>query len=116
MKRLLLLLALTGCTPDEYTWGNTSNQLAQIFCHGADYCGYLAPEDVGPCIEHTAWHLCEPDHTCDVSLDQDSTEALLTTCDTAVGGLDQDGCYLLGFWGFMPTECGPAFDLRPEAR
>lgn len=113
-KLIAAFVLLAACGSDPYSWGDTSQQVSQIFCHGLDYCGELLPEDVDTCIEHTAWHLCEAEGTCGVELDQASTEALLTECDTAVGNLNDFGCYLLGFWNFMPAECSAVFDLQPE--
>jgi hypothetical protein len=114
MIKALAIVLLAACSSEPYTWGTTSDQLAQIYCHGQDYCGGILTEDVDVCIEHVSFHLCAFDGTCDLELDQSTAEEALTACDEAMGRVDEFGCYLLTIWGIMPHECAPVFDLEPE--
>lgn len=77
-------------------------------------CGYLDESELDVCIEHTSFHLCAPDGTCDVELDQSTTEDALYACDAAVRTLDDFGCYLMNAWGSMPQECDAVFAVDPS--
>lgn len=120
MKKFLLLLTLAACgdniTPT--TWGSVSEELAVEFCDGLGYCGWLADADRDICIEHTAWHLCEPQHSCDIRLDSEAADTALDECRAALDAPEyfdpySDACFFLGYYGLVPAGCNAVFDLEP---
>lgn len=125
MKKYLFALALAvglyfvaGCGDTEetpYTWGDVSLELSTAYCTAvADPCGYQV--DVELCVEHSTWHLCNADRSCDREIaDPVAAHATVAACAEAFATLDGDGCYFLIAWGVAPEECGPIWDLKPEA-
>lgn len=124
MRYLIVMLFVlsTACAddPDPYTWGDVSEELASTYCEGADACTFEV--DVDLCTEHTAWHLCEADRSCDAEVDADVALDALEVCRAAVEagaaafaepGGDADVCNGILF-GYLPPECNPVFDLKPE--
>lgn len=121
MTRIALLcLALVACGDnlEPTTWGTVSNEFAAEFCDGLGFCGWIGDADRGICIEHTAWHLCAPDHTCEVQVDPGAAERALAACAEAFDAPAYRDpysreCIGLGIYGFVPSDCYPIFDLDP---
>jgi hypothetical protein len=114
MRKILAgILLLTACGSDPYTWGDMSEDVADAYCKGLVMCGFEV--DYPVCSEHTRFHLCETDHTCNVSL-PDEAQDVVEACLAKMVTLDpaSEDCYLLAFWGQVPEECAAVWDYRPE--
>lgn len=121
----LSLLFLACCGNNKApTWGEAVEEFSVGYCHAINACGWIANEHDGAiCEEHTAWHLCAPDGTCDLESTPEQREALdacmtaladpVFTWDRETGQLSPE-CLQLVFWGILPAECGPFFDSFPE--
>lgn len=124
---MVVCLALGACGSDEdsFTWGDASLQLSTDFCEGLATCGYFgdgstpdSAKQLHECIAHSTFHLCELAGTCDVSLPDGSAE-VSDACTEAVrayveNDAETDACFLLGWYGILPEECGAVFDLDPS--
>lgn len=115
----LLLLATCGGNDDPYTWGDASDEIALAYCEGLDACTFEV--DVDLCVDHTAWHLCEADRSCDAQVDGDAFALALEECRAAVdagavefaeAGGDATVCNAILF-GSLPHACDPLFEFRP---
>ncbi len=122
MKRLALLICLTACGDniEPTTWGDVSAELAVEFCDGLGFCGWIQDDERALCIEHTSWHLCEPDMSCDTVVDAEVAAAAIAECRAALDAdvyLDpySEECFFLGYFGRMPPECNAVFELHPMA-
>ena len=111
MRHLVLFLFVLGCGAcsgdTKLTWGDVSQDLAEGYCEALDACGFVS--DTPVCIEHTAWHLCEPEHSCDTDL-PDAARSALEACLEA---LPEASCTFL-WYGQLPIECGDILEMRPE--
>lgn len=112
MRRLLPLLLLAACGSEQpYTWGEASEQFAAAYCSAYRGCGYDIDQEL--CIEHTAWHVCRDNRTCDTEVDESATVDALIPCTEAFARLDEFGCYALVIWGALPAGCMSFWDLQP---
>lgn len=120
MRNVLLAFALilAACSSDEtFTWRDVSRGLSQEYCSTLAQCGFISEQDVyDVCVEHTTFHLCEFDMTCDVEVDKAAARVALEKCNDKLMTLEpeDEACYLLGFWGYLPAECNDVFDLAPN--
>lgn len=112
MRGAAFLVVLAACA-DPLTWGEVSTDLASAYCDARETCGY--PVDGPICREHTRWHLCEPQRTCDDVVDWAALDALWT-CTEALEGLDEIGCDFLVFYQALPRACYGLFVFDPGAR
>ncbi len=115
---MILSLCLVACGSDEeepYTWGDLSLELGTAYCNTISKCGFYV-SDTTICADHTAWHMCEPDMSCDIEIDREAAAVALETCVEALNFLqpEDEGCYVIGFYGYVPQECDAIFELRPE--
>src|SRR5574342_867279 len=96
MRQILVLCALcVSCGDDEepYTWGDVSAELSLEYCEGLERCGWFFSEDDGVniCAEHTAFHLCETDRSCDREVDEKKARVMLDACSAAFDAMDPEG-------------------------
>lgn len=120
----LMLSVVVACGGDDaepYTWGDVSVELSAMYCQAVADCGFMSQKGVELCVEHSAWHMCEPDMSCSVEVDERLASEYLVTCEAALQPLYLDNpdpdaqfsCYLLGYYGLVPEGCGPVFELDP---
>lgn len=117
MKKIIAaLLFVAACGGDDtYTWGDVSAELSVDYCTALRTCGYdWTDEDVSLCAEHTAWHLCEDDKSCDREVDEETARAALDACASVLASLEAGSgeCVLLA-WGYVPDECAVVVNLKP---
>lgn len=115
LSGLVFAVVLVACGDNEvYTWGDASLEMGPVFCGALSDCGYDV--DLELCIEHTAWHLCEPDYSCDVEVDEVEAEDAIAACDIAFREFTDDpnslGCYFLRY-GITPEGCMDFWDMSP---
>lgn len=112
----LLAVFLVACSsPDQYTVRNASRELATMYCEAVLECDYLHEPLLPACIEHSSWHLCEIQQSCGEELNEGVASELLDQCAKGLASLDIEGCYFLGYWGFLPEGCTPAYNMIYEA-
>jgi len=123
MKKIALFIVLCvnvvacGSSNGPYTWGDLSLEISQNYCGALHQCGFARSErDYEVCVEHTTFHLCEPDSSCDIEIDEDEARVAMDNCSAVLHTLtyDSEECFFLGRYGFLPTECSTLFDLRPD--
>jgi hypothetical protein len=114
MFKALPLLLLLGCAEHPYTWGDTAQAFSESYCSGLVACGALAPEREERCVEHNKWHMCDAQATCEIEVNEAAAQDALDACDAALQGLENQACFLLGFYGVTPPECSGIFEIRPE--
>lgn len=112
MKSLTVLMFLlaAACGDDtRYTWGDATTAIATAFCDRMASCGYADAPGREHCVEHTEFHFCLED-TCDVVLPDEAIDE----AETCVTSIADANCFLIGFYGVVPPECGPIFDREPS--
>lgn len=110
---LCLLVAACGGGESPFTWGAATAQISEGFCNRLATCGYFGDDENSPekreqCISHTEFHFCL-DGTCETELPAEAQ----AEADACVLSLESADCFLLGYYGFVPEECGPIFDREP---
>jgi hypothetical protein len=117
---LAMTLALTACSGDDkYTWGDAFSTISSEFCHFQAACNYFETEEereqwTDYCIGHNDYHECDsPDSVCDVSL-PDGSEENTDTCVEAMHQPEYAEDCVYAFYGVLPAECGPFWDMKPE--
>lgn len=121
MRNLIIasFVLLTACGGEEiYTWGNATMSLSTGFCNALSGCGYYSDDEQREqCIQHSNFHMCEIEGTCNEEIDA-SVETQVDLCvdDLAVVGTGEDtaSCFYLGFFGVVPESCYPVFDADPS--
>lgn len=117
-KFLLAMLMMSGCGSDSdvYTWGDLSYQVSLAYCEALNKCEYLDKDRVSICADHSMWHLCVPDSTCETEIDEDDAVAAMDACDAAlkVAVKDPNACFVIAAFNVLPPECQAVFDLAPE--
>ncbi len=116
MRKLILFLALLAPACDDepppYTWGDAVTELSDLYCSAlADPCGYTI--DAEYCSTHNSWHLCEPDMSCDVEVDEEAVRAMLADCAADLAAMDDTECFVARQWGWAPESCRAVLDLNP---
>jgi hypothetical protein len=119
----ILLTCMFACGDNEqppYTWGDATQEVGLAFCSAIQECGYsYTPEQLEVCAEHSSYHMCKFDGTCEVSL-PDGAEESVAECVAAFGNIPEEqldlNCFLLSYYGVFPSplECSPFFDLNPS--
>lgn len=114
MKYLPLIL-LIACSSQPYTWGDVTDELAGDYCATLAQCGFRAALDREVCIEHTTFHLCRADRSCNRPVRVDDAEAALAACANSLGAYEFGSfeCIKLGY-GLVSAECSDVLDLKPE--
>lgn len=109
---LFIFACSNDSPPDTYTWGEASVELATAYCQTLENCGSVVDQPV--CVEHTRFHLCEVDHTCDTDLPPEAPDATMQcVADLLALTPDGEGCYFLQAWGVSPPGCEAIFSFRP---
>jgi hypothetical protein len=117
---IVAAVMLTACgSDDKYTWGDAYQTIAEEFCHFASECNYFETEDDRQdwrrdCVDHSMFHECQiGDSVCDVSL-ADGAEETVDACVEAMHQPDYASDCDYVYFGVLPAECGPVWDLKPE--
>lgn len=114
LAALLAVACSSDDPPPPYTWGDASLELATAFCQAFETCGGLSV-DQPICTEHTRFHLCETNHTCETVLPEPEgpDAAMVCVADLLALTPRDEGCYFLHVWGYAPPGCEAIFALRP---
>lgn len=106
---MTLLLAASACSPDyAHTWGDTAEDLSRAYCERIAACDLFGTGDfdVEQCVEHSVYHLCALEETCDVEV----PGVGVTECVLDMATQD---CVLM-LYGFLPESCEAPFNEQPE--
>ena len=116
MYRILLFsLILIACKDTKladtpYTWGDVTEEMSEAYCSKLAECGIVSDEE--RCYEHSLFHMCELEVTCNVEMDEEVAD-LNAECVNQINDIEgPDACYNLG-WGFLPDPCLDVFGFMP---
>jgi hypothetical protein len=114
MRYLPLLALVAACSADDrYLWGDVMVNLSVDYCQAVrDQCGHEL--DLESCAERAMEGLCA-NGLCNEPVDEVEATAALAECRATLNTATDEQCYFLVHWAFLPEECDPVFDLRPEA-
>lgn len=110
----LILLSACGDDVEPYTWGDAVEEVVVAFCEEVQACypDTISEENKIYCIKHSIFHLCQAEETCNEELEE-GAEDLVSTCVEAIPGFN---CTSLSYFGALPEECTPVFELNPNKK
>jgi hypothetical protein len=116
MRAYLVVALLVACSndskPTPLTWGDAADELSRLYCEALEACS--GSVDVPVCTEHTAWHLCEPYHTCSTELDPEAASQAIEDCAAALEQPTNTECVWLFYSGGLPKGCDGLLDMNPS--
>jgi hypothetical protein len=108
----IFFVCALACESKPPTWGDYIADFSDTYCTTLAKCGYENVVQI--CVEHTYWHLCSENRSCDVNMSDLETKHSLEECLEDLAKTDGDRCYYLGFWGFLPKSCYEFFRHAPK--